>query len=116
MSLATHQCYRLILRLLETINIIFVIIFPMKSEMYEALRLLNQHFDQLSQTLELLQKLGLLNVEFVEARQISLEEIRARTNCNVAQVLHEREARDWSNFEDLRIHAVRRELESHQRY
>jgi hypothetical protein len=84
----------------------------MKSEMYETLHALNQHFDRLSDTLEDLQKLGLLTAQFVEARRMATEEIRARINCALAQAMHEREAKDWSKFEDLRIEAAHKEIES----
>ncbi len=84
----------------------------MKSEMYETLHALNRRFDQLSDTLEHLQKLGLLTAEFVEARRVATEEIRARINCALAQALQEREAKDWSKFEDLRIEAGHKEIES----
>ena len=70
----------------------------MKSEMYGTLHALNRHFDDLSNTLEQLQKLGLLTAEFVEARRTATEEIRARINCALAQALQEREAKDWSKF------------------
>ncbi len=88
----------------------------MKSEMYETLHALNQHFDQLSDTLEHLQKLGLLTAEFVEARRMATEEIRARTNCALAQALEERESKDWSKFEDLRIEAAHNEIESRRQH
>lgn len=83
----------------------------MKSDMYEALWVLNQNFDQLGENLERLQKLGLLTAEFVEARRMAIEEIRARTNWALAQALQERESRDWSRFEDLRIEARHKELD-----
>ena len=88
----------------------------MKSEMYETLWDLNQHFDRLSDRLEHLQKLGLLTAEFVEARRTATEEIRARTNCALAQALQEREAKDWSRFEDLRIEAAHKEIESRRQH
>jgi len=88
----------------------------MKSEMYATLHTLNWRFDQLSDTLEQLQKLGLLTAEFVEARRMATEEICARINCALAQALQEREAKDWSKFEDLRIEAAHKEIESRRRH
>jgi hypothetical protein len=84
----------------------------MKAEIYEALRDLNHHFDHAAAALDRLQQLALLDAGFVEARKMAAEEIRARTNHAVAQVLVNREGQDWSKFEDLRIEAIRREVQA----
>jgi hypothetical protein len=83
----------------------------MKAETYEALRDLNHHFDHAAAALDRLQQLALLDAGFVEARKMAAEEIRARTNHAVAQALVNREGQDWQKFEDLRIEAVRREVQ-----
>jgi hypothetical protein len=56
--------------------------------------------------------LALLDAGFVEARKMAAEEIRARTNHALAQALVNREGQDWSKFEDLRMEAIRREVQA----
>lgn len=84
----------------------------MKAEIYDALRDLNHHFDQAVAALDRLQQLALLDAGFVKARKMAAEEIRARTNHAVAQALVNREGQDWQKFEDLRMDANRREVQT----
>ncbi len=83
----------------------------MKTNDYGAIYSLNQNFDRILSGINGLQKDGLIPNSCAEARKVALEEIRARINFAIATALESREAQDLCKFEDLRIAAVKREME-----
>jgi hypothetical protein len=77
-----------------------------KSSAYDALFVLNQHFEQVLDNLDRLRQLGLLESRFqreaMQACRATIEETRAWINFEVTECLHDREQRDWASFGKVR--------------
>ena len=72
-----------------------------KSEAYETLHALNQHFEQVLRDLDRLQALG-LRADLLRHFHVVVEESRAWSNFEVTEVLHETELKDWTRYGRLR--------------
>ena len=69
-----------------------------KLGIYQSLYSLNGGFELIVKELDRLQKAGLLPVKFIRTYSASVEELRARANCKISELLRERELKDWSRF------------------
>ncbi len=74
----------------------------MKLHMYEYLHLLNQNFQHTLRILQRLEKCPGLRRDFLRAFQVMIEEIRAQTNFELTDRIHQHEERDWYRFGKLR--------------
>jgi hypothetical protein len=77
-----------------------------KALAYDALFVLNQHFEQVLQNLDRVRQLGLLETRFqrksLQACRATIEETRAWINFEITESLHDREQRDWTRFGKVR--------------
>ncbi len=70
----------------------------MKLGVYDYLFLLNQSFQQALRILQRLEKCPGLRRDFLRAFQVMVEEIRAETNFELTDRIHQREQKDWYRF------------------
>jgi hypothetical protein len=79
---------------------------PPKTQVYDALAVLNRDFEQVLDDVQRLEDLRLFprrwQRKFLTTWRATLEETRAWANFEVIEVLHQREEREWVSFGRLR--------------
>jgi hypothetical protein len=74
---------------------------PAKPRAYEALYLLNRCFEATLLSLKRLEGLGIFRLEYLIAYRMKVEHIRARTNEELIDTLHQYEMKENFRFEKM---------------